>query len=91
MGEEVWLNRVIVYGYHQEGAEALRDRILWALEQPTVPAQWQCLSSYTDADGEPVGKYWRNLDNGGEAATLKGKGYEVRSLYLKQPPKEVTS
>lgn len=90
VGEEVWLCRIHVHGYRQDDTEALRNRILWALNQPTEPAQWQYLEAYKDYDGEVTGHYWRNLDNGGEAATKKGQGYEVRSLYAKPTPQEVT-
>lgn len=89
VGEEVWLARITVHGYRQDDAEALRDRVLWALEQPTVPTQWQYLSALdwdSTSGDKPV---WVNLDNGGEAARVKGEGYEIRALYQKQPLKEV--
>lgn len=93
VGSEVWLKRICVYGYEREGAEGLRDRLLWALAQPTVPAQWQFKRREPDgydADELPAYKeVWVNLDNGGEAARLKGEGYEIRALYAKQPLKEV--
>lgn len=82
VGEEVWLCRINVYGYRQDDAEALRDRILWALEQPTVPAQWQYQSKE-----DP--RWWENLKHGGEAAQMKGRGFEVRALYIKTPLPEV--
>lgn len=75
IGEEVWIGRVTACGYTTEAAEGLRDRLLWALQQPTVPTQWQ--ANHNGA--------WHNLDNGGEAARLKGEGYEIRALYAKQP------
>lgn len=81
IGEEIWIGRVTAAGFTAEAAEALRDRLLWALQQPTVPAQWQRYSpGGTETDGQ-----WVNLDNGGEAARLKGEGYEIRALYAKQP------
>lgn len=81
VGEEVWLGRVCIFGSTAQDAEGLRERLLWALEQPTTPAQWQRYSpGGSETDGE-----WINLDNGGEAARLKGQGYEIRALYLKQP------
>lgn len=85
IGEEVWIGRVTACGYTAEAAEALRDRLLWALQQPTVPAQWQ-RKQFRNSDQEidPVFE-WINLDNGGEAARLKGEGVEIRALYVKQP------
>jgi hypothetical protein len=85
VGEEVWLGRIVVYGSTSQDAEGLRDRLLWALNQPTVPAQWQ-RKQYRNSNPEvdPVFE-WINLDNGGEAARLKGEGYEIRALYAKVP------
>lgn len=82
IGEYVWPGRILVYGETLESAQSLRDRVLWALAQPTVPAQWQYkqVSLY---DSELF--TWLNLDNGGEAARLKGEGYEIRALYAKKP------
>lgn len=84
ISDSIWLGRVTACGYTAEAAEALRDRLLWALQQPTVPAQWQVeeLVHEPDYPGQAV---WRNIDNGGEAARLKGKGFAVRALYQKQP------
>jgi hypothetical protein len=85
IGEEVWLARICVYGYNPENAEGLRDRVLWGLEQPTVPAQWQYKSKLDwGPEGDPD-NVWIDLDNGGEAARLKGEGYEIRALYAKVP------
>lgn len=86
VGQEVWLSRICVYGYNPDNAEALRARLLWALEQPTAPTQWQYKSVF-DWDGNG-GHVWVNLDNGGEAARVKGEGHEVRALYQKQPVRE---
>lgn len=87
IGEDIWIGRITTCGYTSEDAEALRDRLLWALNQPIVPAQWQYLSKLDwesdEADGTK--STWINLDNGGEAARLKGEGYEIRALYTKQP------
>ena len=85
IGEEVWLNRVCVYGVNEDDANGLRDRLLWALQQPTVPTLWQASYPGTAPDDQEC---WVNLDNGGEAARLKGEGYEIRALYQKQPLKE---
>jgi hypothetical protein len=84
MGEEIWMGRVAVVGRTYDDAEGLRDRLLWALDQPTVPAQWQASAApFSMAPDEEID--WTNIDNGGEAARLKGKGYRVRALYTKQP------
>lgn len=84
IGEEVWLARICVYGYSEENANGLRDRVLWGLAQPTVPAQWQFRSRF-NWDNDETGGQWVNLDNGGEAARLKGEGHEIRALYAKTP------
>lgn len=88
IGEDVWIGRVTACGYTAEAAEALRDRLLWALNQPTVPAQFQYYEP-EGQDGTWQAAGWLNLDNGGEAARLKGEGYEIRALYQKQPLNEV--
>lgn len=80
VGAEVWLARICVYGYRPDDAEALRDRVLWALRVPTVPELWQ----WQDEAGN-----WHNLAHGGEAALKKGQGLEIRALYLKPPLEEV--
>jgi hypothetical protein len=82
MGEEVWMGRVAVVGRTYGDAEGLRDRLLWALDQPTVPAQWQYKP---DWNVEPAVGAWVNLDHGGEACNMKAKGFETRALYVKQP------
>lgn len=87
VGEEVWLCRIHVHGYRQDDTEALRNRILWALNQPIEPAQWQWFAEPLVPEAKGI---WLNLDNGGEAAKKKGEGYEVRSLYAKPTPQEVT-
>lgn len=85
IGQEVWLARICVYGYSPENAESLRERVMWGLAQPTVPAQWQYLAPLDWEAVSGVEPVWVNLDNGGEAARLKGEGYEIRALYQKQP------
>jgi hypothetical protein len=85
IGEYVWPDRIVVHGESAEAAEGLRDRLLWALNQPTVPVKWQARKTIDGVEDIP----WYDLDNGGEAARLKGEGYEIRALYAKQPLKEV--
>lgn len=84
VGKEVWLGRIAIYGASPDDAEGLRDRVLWALDQPTVPAQWQ--AAHDGCEIHPTVD-WFNIDNGGEAARLKGLGFRIRALYVKQPLK----
>lgn len=89
IGEEVWLARICVYGYSEENANGLRDRVLWGLAQPTVPTLWQYKSSFDwDTEGGDQ-RPWIDLDGGHEAARAKAEGHEIRALYAKQPLDEV--
>lgn len=84
VGELIWYGRIQTYGGTPADAEQLRARLLWALEQPTVPTLWQ--GAYLVSEPEFTGQIeWRNLEHGGEAAREKGKGFEVRALYTKNP------
>lgn len=85
VGRDVWLARICVYGLNEDDANGLRERVLWGLQQQTVPTVWQ----WFGPDGWTDINAGSSLDNGGEAARLKGEGYEIRALYAKQPLKEV--
>lgn len=81
VGFEVWLSRIQVYGATKEDAEALRERLLFAL---SINQDKPDLFQYKSKHGE----MWHNCD-GGEAAKAQGEGYEIRALFLRaRPPKE---
>lgn len=77
-GEHLWLSRINAYGTTKEEAEALRDRILWSLDNPIHPELWQ----YQDKEDPDV---WHNCADVGEVVRAKANGHNTRGLYLKKP------
>jgi hypothetical protein len=77
-GEKSWLSRINAFGETKEEAEALRDRLLWALSNPIHPELWQ----YQDMENPDV---WHNCADVGEVVRAKANGHNTRGLYLKKP------
>lgn len=88
VGELIWYGRIQTCGGSADDAEQLRARLLWALDQPTVPALWQVERRVSEPDFTGQTE-WVNLDHGGEAAQEKSKGLKIRALYSKNPLPEV--
>lgn len=81
IGDEVWLGRIAVYGLDAEGAEALRERVLWALKYPETADVWQYKSKKGDV--------WHNCESVVEAVKAKAEGYETRALTVRRQLREV--
>ena len=77
-GEQTWLSRINAWGETAQDAEAIRDRILWALKNPIHPELWQ----YQDKDRPEV---WHHCADVTEAVQAKAAGHNTRGLYLKPP------
>jgi len=84
MSDQVWLSRIVAYGDTAEDAKGLRDRLMWALQAETAPTLWQYESKCRAG-------FWYDLADVGEAVRAKAEGYNIRSLFAKNPlPEEPT-
>ena len=81
IGNEVWLGRIAVYGLTAEDAEAMRERLLWALKAPEEPDLWQYKSK--------KGDLWHNCGDVTDAVKAKAEGYETRALTVRRQLREV--